>query len=462
MRHHDAVNVVTRTPHDHVVDRLRVARLEYGRVGPTDARGWTFAEVDTEVDTEAGDAPDAPPSVAEALARVDALVATPWVVQLDAGSDELPDGVSAILAARADARSAPVVVTWAPVDASGAGVDHSMRLDGDAGAVLATVDALVGLRDPATAADVLRDLEHPDDLLDTFVAVADLPQSDSRAPEAVVQLVRSDAAFVRAAARRAASAWVRTPDERTAVWTTNRPPAPVPGEPDEDAKDAFTEALGAEVRARGLVERGLRPGEVVVSVERTGTGVSWTLSTPGRPWVFGSWNDEWTDLSTAGSEGAYDALVEAFGQPRDPGRLRALLDASRWDGDPVADLAYLLGLPSAFVEAVQDPERFRHGAERVQPVGPTAPLTDAERAAIAARAPRRAPGKAVRDAVLLVVGLALLALGAAILVTDGAVVGLDGSPGWDVVVWVVGGVLAIAGGAGLGSARSERRRFLDL
>ena len=453
------MNVVTRTPHDHVVVRLRAADLEYGRVGPTDERGWTFAEVDTEDGTCADDA-DAPGSVAEALARVDALVPAPWVVQLDAGSDPLPDGVSAILAARTDAVAPPAVVTWAPVDPSGTSTDHAMRLDGDPSHVLAAVAALVGLRDAATAPERLRELEHPDDLLDTFAAVADLPATDSAAPDAVVQLVRSDAAFVRAAVRRAGSAWVRATDERTSVWTVERPPVSVPGAPDDEVREAFTAALTGEFRARSTIERGLRPGEAMISLERAGAGVAWTLTTPGRPWVFGSWNDTWTDLSTSGTEGAYDALVETFGEPRDPGRLRALLAASTWPGDPVADLAYLLGLPSALVEAVDDPARFRHGAERVQPLGPTAPLTPAERDALAARAPRRGTGKTVRDVVLLLLGLALLGLGAAILATSGAVVGSDGPPDWSVVVWIAGGVLALAGWAGLGSARSERRRFL--
>ena len=455
------MNVVTRTPHAQVVDRLRAARLEYGRVGPTDERGWTFAEVDTEVDVEAGREPGAPATVAQALARVDELVPAPWVVQLDAGSDLLPEGVSAILAARPDPAAAPVAVTWAPVDESGTSTDHTMRLDGEPGEVLAAVDALVGLRDAATAPDGLRELEHPDDLLDAFTALADLPATDSAAPDAVVQLVRADAAFVRAAVRRAGSASVRATDERTTVWTLERPPAPAPGEPDDDVREAFTAALGGEFRARSTIERGLRAGEAMLSLERAGTGVSWTLTTRGRPWVFGSWNDTWTDLSTSGTEGAYDALVEVFGEPRDPGRLRALLAASTWPGDPVADLAYLLGLPAALVEAVAEPARFRHGAERVQPLGPTAPLTPQEKAALAARAPRRGAGKTVRDVVLVVLGLGLLGLGAAILTTDGAVVGSDGSPGWDVVVWVAGGVLALAGWAGLGSARSDRRRFLS-
>ncbi|MGN7702046.1 hypothetical protein [Cellulosimicrobium sp. 22601] len=459
------MNVVTRTPHAQVVDRLRAARLEYGRVGPTDERGWTFAEVDTEVETDDGSAvdrdPDVPGSVAEALARVDELVAAPWVVQLDGGSDPLPPGVSAVLAARTDPVAPPAVVTWAPVDASATSTDHAMRLDGDPGDVLAAVDALVGLRDAATAPDRLRELEHPDDLLDVFTALADLPATDSAAPDAVVQLVRADAAFVRAAVRRAGSAWVRATDERTAVWTLERPPAPVPGEPDDDVREAFTAALGGEFRARSTIERGLRAGEAMLSLERAGTGVSWTLTTRGRPWVFGSWNDTWTDLSTSGTEGAFDALVEVFGEPRDPGRLRALLAASTWSGDPVADLAYLLGLPSALVEAVEDPARFRHGSERVQPLGPTAPLTPQEKGALAARAPRRSAGKTARDVVLVVLGLGLLGLGAAILATDGAVVGSDGSRGWDVAVWIAGGVLALVGWAGLGSARSDRRRFLS-
>ncbi|MGW6228863.1 hypothetical protein ACWFQT_17300 [Cellulosimicrobium cellulans] len=454
------MNVVTRTPHDQVVARLRAADLEYGRVGPTDERGWTFAEVDTEVDVEAGREPGTPAAVADALARVDELVPAPWVVQLDAGSDLLPDGVSAILAARTDPVAPPAVITWAPLDPSGTSTDHAMRLDGDPSPVLAAVAALVGLRDASTAPDLLRELEHPDDLLDTFTAVADLPATDSAAPDAVVQLVRADAAFVRAAVRRAGAAWVRATDERTAVWTVERPPSPVPGAPDDEVREAFTDALTGEFRARSTIERGLRPGEAMISLERAGGGVSWTLTTPGRPWVFGSWNDTWTDLSTSGTEGAYDVLVETFGEPRDPNRLRALLAASTWPGDPVADLAYLLGLPSAVVEAVDDPARFRHGAERVQPLGPTAPFTPAENAALAARAPRRGAGKTVRDVVLLVLGVVLLGLGAAILATDGAVVGSDGPPGWDVVVWVAGGVLALAGWAGLGSARSDRRRFL--
>ena len=92
-----------------------------------------------------------------ALARVDELVPAPWVVQLDAGSDVLPDGVSAILAARTDPVAPPAVVTWAPLDPSGTSTDHAMRLDGDAGPVLAAVAALVGLRDAATAPDRLRD-----------------------------------------------------------------------------------------------------------------------------------------------------------------------------------------------------------------------------------------------------------------------------------------------------------------
>ncbi|MBE9941009.1 hypothetical protein, partial [Cellulosimicrobium cellulans] len=164
------MNVVTRSPHAQVVDRLRAADLEYGRVGPTDDRGWTFAEVDTE-DGTATDAADAPTSAAEALAQVDALVPVPWVVQLDAGSDLLPEGVSAILAARTDAVAPPVVVTWVPAQ-PGSTTDHTMRLDGDPGAVLAAVGALVGLRDATTAADLLRALEHPDDLLEAFAAVA--------------------------------------------------------------------------------------------------------------------------------------------------------------------------------------------------------------------------------------------------------------------------------------------------
>ncbi|MFD4992517.1 hypothetical protein ACFWH7_15455 [Cellulosimicrobium cellulans] len=454
------MNVVTRTPHDQVVARLRAADLEYGRVGPTDERGWTFAEVDTEVDVEAGREPGAPATVADALARVDELVPAPWVVQLDAGSDVLPDGVSAILAARTDPVAPPAVVTWAPLDPSGTSTDHAMRLDTDPSHVLAAVAALVGLRHAATAPDLLRELEHPDDLLDTFTAVADLPTTDSAAPDAVVQLVRADAAFVRAAVRRAGAAWVRATDERTAVWTVERPPSPVPGAPDDEVREAFTAALTGEFRARSTIERCLRPGEAMISLERAGTGVSWTLTTPGRPWVFGSWNDTWTDLSTSGTEGAYDALVETFGEPRDPSRLRALLAASTWPGDPVADLAYLLGLPSAVVEAVDDPARFRHGAERVQPLGPTVPLTPAEKAALAARAPRRGTGKTVRDVVLLVLGVVLLGLGAVMLATDGAVVGSDGPPDWSVVVWIAGGVLSLVGWAGLGSARSDRRRFL--
>lgn len=458
MRHHDAVNVVTRSPHAQVVDRLRAADLEYGRVGPTDERGWTFAEVDTENGT-ATDAADAPTSAAEALAQVDALVPVPWVVQLDAGSDLLPEGVSAILAARTDAVAPPVVVTWAPAQ-PGSTTDHTMRLDGDPGAVLAAVGALVGLRDATTAADRLRALEHPDDLLEAFAAIADLPATDSAAPDAVVQLVRADAAFVRAAVRRAGTAWVRATDERTVVWSAARPEVPRFGAADEAAQEAFRSALSGEFRARSTIERGLRAGEVVVSLERTGGGVAWTLSTPGRPWVFGSWNDTWTDLSTSGPEGAYEALVEAFGAPRDPGRLRALLAASTWPGDPVAELAYLLGLPAALVEAVEDPARFRHGAERVQPLGPTAPLTATEKAALVARAPQRGAGSAAWDVVLLVLGLALLGLGAAILATDGAVVGSDGPPGWDVVPWVAGGALVLTGWARAGSARGERRRFL--
>ncbi|QJW35460.1 hypothetical protein [Cellulosimicrobium protaetiae] len=451
------MNVVTRTPHDQVLARLRAADLEHGRVGPTDERGWTFAEVDTEPST---DERPAPASVAEALARVDGLVAAPWVVQLDAGSDELPDGVSAILAARPDHVAAPVAVTWVPLDPGG--TDHTMRLDGDPAGVLAAVAALVGLRDATSAPDRLRELDHPDDLLDAFVEVAHLPTTDSAAPDAVVQLVRSDAGFVRAVVRRASSAWVRATDERTTVWATSRPSPPVPGSTDERVLDEFTAALAGEFRARSTIERGLRPGEAVVGIERAGTAVSWTVVTPGRPWAYGVWDDGWTDLSTSGSEGAYEALVEAFGEPRDPARLRALLTASTWPGDPVAELAYLLGLPSALVEAVGDPERFRHGAERVQPLGPTAPLTAAERAAVEARAPRRATGKTARDVVLLVLGLVLLGLGTVTFMTDGAVVGQDGSPGWEIVAWVAGGVLALAGWAGLGSARSDRRRFLDL
>lgn len=95
--------------------------------------------------------------------------------------------MSAILAARTDPVAPPAVVTWAPVDPSGTSTDHAMRLDGDPGHVLAAVAALVGLRDAASAPDLLRELEHPDDLLDTFTAVADLPATDSASPDAVVQ-----------------------------------------------------------------------------------------------------------------------------------------------------------------------------------------------------------------------------------------------------------------------------------
>ncbi|MFH6691380.1 hypothetical protein QVL82_21455, partial [Cellulosimicrobium funkei] len=93
-------------------------------------------------------------------------------------------------------------------------------------------------------------------------------------------------------------------------------------------------------------------------------------------------------------------------------------------------------------------------------LGPTAPLTATEKAALVARAPRRGAGSAAWDVVLLVLGLALLGLGAAILATDGAVVGSDGPPGWDVVPWVAGGALVLTGWVRAGSARGERRRFL--
>ncbi|MFI2703131.1 hypothetical protein [Cellulosimicrobium composti] len=462
------VNVVTRAPHDQVLDRLRAAHLEQGRVGPTDDRGWTFAEVDTELvepgsgSTVLGDR--SPESVADVLARVDALVAAPYVAQLDAASDELPDGVSALVAVRGDDGGRAVVVTWAPVDAepgSGDPAYGAARLDAAPDEVLAAVDSLVGLRVQAgEAADRLRHLDHPDVLLDALVAVAHLPATDATSPDAVAHLVRADAAFVRAAVRRAESAWVRETDGRTVVWAADRPPSPVLGVEDPDADDEFAAAFGAELRARRQVEQGLRPGEGALTVERTGATVSWTVSTPGRTWAHGGWDEEWSELQVDGSDAAYDALVEVFGESRDPARLRALLAERRWEGDPVAELAYLLGLPSALVEAVSDPERFRHGAERVRPLGPDAPLSATERAALAARAPRRPAAATVRDVVLLALGLALFALGAAIFATDGGLVGSDRPPAWSFPVWAAGGLLALVTWGALGSARAERRRFL--
>ena len=76
------VFVVTRTPHEPLVARLRSAGAEHGMIGPTDERGWTSADVET---PEGGTPVTAlPETVEDALALV---TATTLVLGID--SDRL-------------------------------------------------------------------------------------------------------------------------------------------------------------------------------------------------------------------------------------------------------------------------------------------------------------------------------------------------------------------------------------
>jgi len=452
------VFLVTRTPHEPLVARLRSAGVEHGMIGPTDERGWTSADVETPED--GAPVAGSPATVEDALALVDRVADAPWVVGLDRWSDTLPDGVAGVLAARPAPGADPVVVRWrdgGTGDASSA--VGPAGIEDDPVALVEVVGALLGLRGTVDdGAETLRELEDLDGVVEVLEELAHLPETDTPASTAGVLVARTDPAFVRAALRRGTRSWVRVPAPGTSVVVQERLPVPRDAEPGDPALAAAV----AEHRVQTLVGRGLRPGEAALGLLRAGGATSWTLTVPGDDQRFGNWDSSWTFLDEpSGRAGAYDALVAAFGEPLQPARLRALLDATEWDGDPAAELVHQLGLPDAAVEALDDPDRFRHGAEEVPGLGDGASLAPADRAALAARAPRKESGKVARDVVLLVVGAVLLGLGLALVATDGALVGAAARPGYAVPACWVGGLLALVGGSALAGERSRRRRWVE-
>ncbi|WP_265521569.1 hypothetical protein [Oerskovia flava] len=440
--------LATHLPHDQLVDRLRAAGVEHGRVGPTDERGWTFADVEIEPATR----PEAP-TLTEALAVVDRAVPTPWVALLDMWSDDVPNAVAGVLATREQAgRSA--VVTWADTAADD-DIDADLRLGGDPADVLAAIDRLLGLQMPAAqAADELAGAVDVDDLLGAVGRVAVLPVTDADDLGPSAHLVRNDPEFVRASLRRVPQAWLRVPDDRTSVVVTATTTA-VPG------SDAHVQAAVAESQLLMHLGEALREDEAVFSVFRLGRTTSWALASPGGVSHHGNWDSPWSYLDDpSGGHGAGEAFAAAFGEPLDPIRARALLAASTWDGDPLAELVHQYRLPAVLLDAVGDPERFRHGAERVEGVALGGEITPAERSVLAARAPRRSPARRAVDVALLLVGLALFGIGFALVVTDGELLGATARPWYAMPACWVGGILAAIGGLSLRSERTRHRRFV--
>ncbi|WP_229242709.1 hypothetical protein [Cellulosimicrobium marinum] len=461
--------VVTRTPHEVLVSRLRAAGVEIGMIGPADDRGWLVADVEPPEPAEGGTR-RTPADVAAALAAVDRVADAPWVVALDTWTDDLPDVVEGLLAARTAPGVEPVVARWshpvfqdttgtAPTAQDRRDVPDAADLVDDPADLLAALDALLGLRDdPATATETLLALDTVDRFPQVLDEITVLPVNDPPAPTAGVHVARTDPALVRAALRHGTRSWVRVPAERTSVVVHERLPVP----PDAEPGDEAVAAVVAEHRVRTRLAGALRDGEAVLGLMRSGDATTWTLAVPGNDQRFGNWDTGWTFLDEqAGRDGAYDALVHAFGEPLQPVRLRALLDATTWDGDPAAELVHQLRLPDEALEALDDPDRFRHGAQEVVGLADGEGLAPADRAALEARAPRRTAGQVVRDVALLLAGTALALLGLGTFLTQGGLVGVEGEPWWTFPVGFAGAVLAFIGGGALLAARGRRRRFVD-
>ncbi|MBD5785030.1 hypothetical protein IF650_02440 [Cellulosimicrobium terreum] len=450
--------LTARVPHDLLVDALRGSGHDLGRIGPTDERGWTFADVAV---PSATTGPASPPRLADVVARVDVLVpGAPWVAVLDPFEQETDEAGTALVVFRDDRATAPVVARWSVLE------DEQLRCLDDPATVVDAAARLTGQAIPrGTAVAALRDVTQFERLGPTLNHVLGLPTTERPEGGSVAYLVRADPTLVRAAVRAHGSGWLRVLDARTSLLVTSLSGTEVL-DAGGDVAPGYPEAVLADLDVLQAVERRLGAGDAVVRLDRSGDHAwSWALSTrtagrTGTSQRFGNWDPDWTFLDDAqGRSGAVEAFESAFGASLEPTTMRALLDARSWPHDPVAELARQLRVPPAVADALADPDRFRHGTEHLAPVSSTAPLTEQERTALRVGAPGGGL-RAVRD--LLLVGLGVLAAvaGVVLLATGGTVVGADATPWYSGPLLVVGLLLSISGLAARSERRSARRRYL--
>lgn len=184
-------------------------------------------------------------------------------------------------------------------------------------------------------ASLLLDAPEAEDIASSLDMVFDLPQLDDPAPERSIAVTRADTTSARMAARILAGDMGRT---GFAVldggWSVIRPL----DAPHLHATVALTLAAGSDTRHPALsLWRG--PG--------TSSGFLLALDTDTVSTV--TWNTQWRDLDNEGWE-RRDAVASALAQHLGSGddeltELRTLVRARTWHGDPLARLAFLLGLP---------------------------------------------------------------------------------------------------------------------
>lgn len=267
-------------------------------------------------------------------------------------------------------------------------------------------------------ASLLLDAPEAEDIASSLDMVFDLPQLDDPAPERSIAVTRADTTSARMAARILAGDMGRT---GFAVldggWSVIRPL----DAPHLHATVALTLAAGSDTRHPALsLWRG--PG--------TSSGFLLALDTDTVSTV--TWNTQWRDLDNEGWE-RRDAVASALAQHLGSGddeltELRTLVRARTWHGDPLARLAFLLGLPSAILALLDEHD----DAPRLDLVKPASTWRVVWEAAMEIQREPWITARwlqltiAVAAIVIGLVGLAAAGMGYAVIATDGAFVEQDG------------------------------------
>lgn len=401
---------LVRAPHPAVVSALQADGV--GIVGPTAASGWTAVWL-----------PDAE--------RVLPLG--------DVVSIEEDDDGDLTLGVHASGRSH--VWTWScdPEDRSPSEVQDASR---------SLCEVFGRPERERELADLLQDVPGAEDVASSLDLVLGLPALDEPAHERAVALTRADRTAAHVAARVLAGEIGRTGFVTLEHgWSAIRP---------LDAADAHemvtpTLAAGADGRHRAALSLWRGPG-----------GTSGFLIALGPDEVSAvAWNTDWRDLGTEGWEhrdAVATTLAEHVGTGDvDVAELRALVRARTWNGDPLAHLAFLLGLPRTAL-AILDDHDNAPALELVEPASMWRVVWDA------AKETNREPRITARwlqltiavAAILIgLVGLAAAATGYAVIATDGAFVDQDGVDARD---WAFTVMFTVAGPLNLWCAVQLIRR----
>ena len=293
-----------------------------------------------------------------------------------------------------------------------------------------------------------RELDDPDDLLQALDEILDLPELEEPRPPHTAVAHRGDPALARLAASIAGPAYVSAGRDG---WTTLSPAGEEP-----EAAFVLAAALSGAARRR----------DAELLVWRNGAACGWQLWARGNPVASSDWNTAWCLVSSdpMGDEAeAVRRLVALATGPVEEGYLRALLRRRRSDGDPLAELADLLGLPGELLDALERPETFRGSAgvalvERVPPhravLAQVRGGRDLSDASPARRAAWVVYAYATTVAAALCVGLS--ALSVAVLATGGAVVDQPGTTGED---WLTLAVSLVGSAVLIPTARWRLRRL---